>query len=527
MSKTHPMQQRPPRSKDRRGRGGLRPAVVAIPALALSIVALLFAAPAFAGLKHDFAVFYDCPVNTPGVGACIVSTVDGGQFVIGSKTVTIDKTITLQGGISETSPQLVPAVDGNTLSKTPLTVPGGLTGIEGLGGEVTATSELAGPVTLELENLGTNNPAIRMPLKVKLDHPVLGGACLIGSNTEQIALQLTTGTTNPPPPNTAITGAKGSVAVFDRAKIIGVTGASLVDNSFSAPGVNGCGGILAPVIDPVVDLDAGLPAAAGKNTARLDSSFLTATPRVIKAQAALPQIGRCVKTEPTKEGKIKVYHGRYNTSNCVEENPLPLGTTQGKFEWVPGIGANNKFTGSSLKTTLATVGATAITCSNSATSGEYTGLKTATATITLTGCQVAASKQACQSSGAAAGEIVTSPLAGELGFIEDAYEGEELHVSVGMDFKHSPTLLTAECGGEQLSVTGSVIAPVSGVNKMTTKLTLKFAATAGKQNPEQLEEEPKDTLSSTLGAGSAEQAGLSSTAKIVNGESLEIKASSE
>jgi hypothetical protein len=526
MSKTHPIKQRLARRTDRGGRH--RRAFVAIPAVVASILALAFAAPAFAGLKHDFSVFYDCPVNTPGVGACIVSTTNGGQFVIGSKTVTIDKTITLQGGISETSPLLVPAVDGNTLSKTPLVVPGGLVGIE-LDGitAVTATSELAGPVTLELENLGTNNPAIRLPLKVKLDNPALGSSCYIGSDSEQIALALTTGTTNPPPPNTPITGAKGSVAVFDRSKIIGVTGASLVDNSFPAPGVNGCGGILSLAVDPVVDLDAGLPAAAGKNTARLDSSFLTATPRAIKAQAALPQIGRCVKVEPTKEGKVKVFHGRYNASNCVEENPLPLGTTQGKFEWLPGTGANNKFTASSLKTTLATVGGKAITCLNSASSGEYTGLKTATATITLTGCQVAATKQACQSSGAAAGEIVTSPLAGELGFIEDAYAGEELNVSVGLDLKHSPTLLTAQCGGEQLSVAGSVIAPVSGVDKMTTAFTLKFTATGGKQHPEQFEEEAKDTLLSTLGSGSAEQAGLSSTTKIVNGEKIEIKASTE
>jgi hypothetical protein len=32
---------------------------------------------------------------------------------------------------------------------------------------------------------------------------------------------------------------------------------------------------------------------------------------------------------------------------------------------------------------------------------------------------------------------------------------------------------------------------------------------------------------STLGSGSAEQAGLSSTTKIVNGEKIEIKASTE
>jgi hypothetical protein len=499
-------------------------AVIAVPALVASILALAFAAPAFAGLKHDFSVFYDCPIDNPDAGACLVSTTNTGEFVIGSKTVTIDKTITLQGATSESSPYLIGAVDGNTLSKTPLTVPGGLTGIGGLGGEVTATSELAGLVKLELENLGTNAPAIDLPLKVKLDNPALGSECYIGSGAEPIPLQLTTGTTSPPAPNKPITGSKGSVFVLDHAKIIGVTGASLVDNSFAAPGVNGCGGALAPVLDPVVNLDAGLPAAAGKNTARLNSSFVTATPRAIKAQAALPEIGRCVKTEATKVGKEKTYHGRYEAKDCIEENPLPPESVNGQYEWLPGTGASSTFTTSSAKTTLTSVGGSSVTCSHSTGSGQYTGLKTATATITLTGCQLAASKQACQSSGAAAGEIVTSPLSGELGFIEDAYEGDDLHVSVGLDLEHAPTLLSAECGGEALSVGGSVIAPISSLDKMTSTFTLRFTAAGGKQKPESFEEEPNDTLLSTLGSGPAEQAGLTSTGKIANGEKLEIKA---
>jgi hypothetical protein len=527
MLKMHPSSQQGPRGPQSR-RSARRRAVVGIPALAVAIFALLFAAPAFAGLKHDFSVFYDCPINDPNAAACLVSTTNSGEFVIGSKTVPINKTVTLQGATSETSNQLIPAVDGNTLSKTPLTLPGGLVGIE-LGGttEVTATAELAGPVVLELQNLGTNSPAIHLPVKVKLDNPALGTSCYIGSNSEQVALALTTGTTSPPPPNKPITGSKGGVESFDHSKIIAVTGASLVDNSFSAPGVNGCGGALAPVVDPVVNVDAGLPAAAGKNTAILNSGFVTATPRAIKAQAALPEIGRCVKVAFTKEGKEKIYHGHYEAKDCREENPLPPASVNGQYEWLPGAGANSTFTTSSAKTTLATVGGTAITCSHSTGSGEYTGQKTATATITLTGCQVAASKQACQSSGAGAGEIVTSPLAGELGFIEDFYEGEDLHVSVGLDLKHAPTLLTAECGSEALSVAGSVIAPISSVDKMTPNFTVKFKAAGGKQLPEAFEEEPNDTLSSTLGGGSPEQAGLTSAGKIANGEKLEIKAATE
>src|ERR1700674_1393874 len=68
-------------------------------------------APALAGLQQEYAVFHDCPVTVPGVTVCVVSTVTSGEFVIGSKTVPINKTVTLQGGVSGTT--LVPAADGN------------------------------------------------------------------------------------------------------------------------------------------------------------------------------------------------------------------------------------------------------------------------------------------------------------------------------------------------------------------------------------------------------------------------------
>jgi hypothetical protein len=517
-------------SRGRMGSSGVSTGRGRYPRLAMAIGAvtlcmLAFVATASAGLRKDFSVFNDCPVNAPGASACLVSYTTSGEFKLGSKDVTVNKTITLQGAFTKASPFLIPAADGNTLSKTPLTVPGGLVGIEGLGGEVTATAELAQPVKLELENLGSDKPAIYLPLKVKLSNPALGEACYVGSNSEPVSLQLTTGTTNPPPPNKPITGNKGTPAFFDNNKIIVLSGASLVDNSFAAPGVNGCGGIASLLIDPVVDLDAGLPAAAGSNTAILNSSFETTPVSVLQAYRALPELGRCVKVEAVKEGRERVFHGHYYAADCVEEDPLH----GSKFEWIKGAGAGSKFTGISGKTTLATATKQAITCSGTSTSGEYTGLKTATATITMTGCANPATKQSCQS-GTAPGEIVTSSLAGELGFIEAEYEGQALKVSVGLDLKHAPTLLTARCGEEAVAVSGSVIAPIGKADKMTSTFGLSFKAAGGKQIPEAFEEEPKDTLTSTVKSGAGEaaaQAGLTSSASITNEEKLEIKAAAE
>ncbi len=119
-----------------------------------------------------------------------------------------------------------------------------------------------------------------LPLRVKLDNSVLGKECFIGSGAEPILLQVTTGTTSPPPPNTPITGNKGKLSLLE--EIDELNGVSLVDNSFAAPGVNGCGESLAPVLDPVVDLSAGLPSASGHNTAILNGSVLLTTTKAVK-----------------------------------------------------------------------------------------------------------------------------------------------------------------------------------------------------------------------------------------------------
>jgi hypothetical protein len=47
----------------------------------------------------------------------------------------------------------------------------------------------------------------------------------------------------------------------------------LVDNAWSAPEADGCGGVLLEgLVDPIVNLSSGLPAAAGKNTAILENT---------------------------------------------------------------------------------------------------------------------------------------------------------------------------------------------------------------------------------------------------------------
>jgi hypothetical protein len=479
-------------------------------AIAAAIVAL--GAPA-AVAKSPFALFADCPVNAPGVSTCVFSDITSGEFTLGAKNVKINKPVILQGGLA--GGVLVPASNGETLSKTALTVPGGLLGIEGLGGEVTATAELAGTVNLNVGKLlDAQGTAVSLPLQVKLDNPLLGSSCLIGSSRNPVELELTTGTTNPPHPNKPITGSPGHLTLKGGIQV--VSGGSLVDNSFSVPGAEGCGGLLFLLIDPAVDLAAGVPAAAGHNTAILSGTLETASASEVKTQLALPEVGRCVRTEGADAGK-----GNYVDKGCTEETV----SHDGEYEWLAGPGPKPKLTSTAHKVTLEGVSGATVTCKTAGIAGEYTGPKTASATITLSGCVYSGSGEACQSAKAPAGEIVTNSLTGSLGFIEDEVTEAASKLSIGLDLSAPGSLLSAECAGlkEPLVVSGSAIAPIGKIDKMASSFKTTYAASTGKQQVEQFEETPRDVLTATLGSG-AQQAGLLVKLKLVNEEQMEIRA---
>lgn len=492
--------------------------------LVAASAAMAGAAPAQAtSVQRAFAKFSDCPVSALGEhGFCIVSTVTSGEFAIGSKKVPINKTVTLQGGLEGTT--LVPAADGDTLSKTPLQLPGGLAGIELLPPltEVTATAELAGQASVSIENtLSAHGTAVSLPVVVKLDNPFLGSSCYIGSPSEPLDLNLTTGTTSPPAPNHPISGSPGTPLFGAGAPgIIEQSGVSLVDNAFAAPGVNGCGGALAPVIDPAMDIDAGLPAAAGHNTAIMNGAVLLASATLVKGWAALPELGRCSRVPFEIEEKEKVYHGGWLTPTCALES---AGGKFGEYEWYEGPGAGNKFTVAAGATTLETKSGATLACAKGTGSGEYAGAKASTLTLKLTGCKFGAGKLKCTSAGAAAGEIVTGPLSGKLGFIEDRSVENTLELSVGVDISAPAALFTAECGGQKLSVTGSAIGVLTPLQQMSKSFTLQFSRAGGAQQPESFEEEPADTLSLSLGGGTPEAAGLSAKVKLANEEKLSVK----
>jgi len=286
-------------------------ALLAAASLVALLTALSVASPALATPKGEFAVFADCPLSA--ATACIHANTESGEFVVGKKHVPIVKTITLQGGLKETesgSLEFVAAQDGNTLTKVPQKVPGGLLGIvdctqiKGTGWlevavregceaifesgftAVTATTELAAPassIQIDLGNLlSGEGTALLLPVKVHLENPLFGGKCYIGSNAAPIMLPLTTGATSPPAPNKSITGNPGTLTFNPEGTLLTVSKNSLVNNSFAAPASNGCGEAWEFLIGPIVNGQVGLPSAAGHNTAILNGTLQQASTEVVQ-----------------------------------------------------------------------------------------------------------------------------------------------------------------------------------------------------------------------------------------------------
>jgi len=281
--------------------------------VAMALLASLALASSAMATEHHpkgrFAPFVQCPLSNPATELCTVANTTSGEFTVGKRSVPINKTITLQGGLHENAAselEFIAAENGVTLSKTPLYVPGGLFNIvapewlnkeakekfektinEGITG-VTATTELAKPasaIKLNTTNLiFEEGVALQLPVKVKLDNIFLGSGCYVGSESSPIVLNLTTGKTSPPEPNKPIHGSAGKLEILEEGALVILSGGSLVDNAWAAPGAHGCGGpFFESVVDAAVNAELGLPAAAGHNTAILNGKLEEAVASAVKA----------------------------------------------------------------------------------------------------------------------------------------------------------------------------------------------------------------------------------------------------
>jgi hypothetical protein len=298
-------------------------ALVGAVALAAPLVSLGVVAPVSAESPPGiFAVFSQCPRFAPGVNFCMYGIIESGGERIGNGGLSIVNPITFQGGYErneEKEPvteRFVGAIDGETISRTPQPIPGGLsslidcTEIQGRrfsdrvlrrackaaldnssSTGVNATTELAGPageIAISSDNLANEKGvALSLPVKIHLENPFLGRECYIGSSRNPIILNLTDGVTSPPPPNKPISGGIGDFNVFEFEGFpyIEIKNSIQVDNSFAVPAVSGCGGPFSSVIDLIIDAKLGLPSPAGYNTIIHSGTFRVATAEdIIKSE---------------------------------------------------------------------------------------------------------------------------------------------------------------------------------------------------------------------------------------------------
>lgn len=260
----------------------------------LMLLASSITGSALAEPEGAFGVFSQCPYASAGTSHCIYSVTEGGAIVLGQKKVPIVNPVTLQGGYTEQVnifSKMIAAKEGQTFSRAPQSVPGGLLGIvspndssqlvktlmallfeNGLTG-VSATLELARPVNevlvSELHLAEEQDVVLKLPVKIHLENPFLGPSCYVGSSSSPLIWELTSGVTSPPGPNKPIKGSAGTFEFLEEGRILEAKEAELVDNAWSAPLASGCGGPLSSLVNPAINASIGLPAGKGKNEAIL------------------------------------------------------------------------------------------------------------------------------------------------------------------------------------------------------------------------------------------------------------------
>lgn len=275
-------------------------------ALTASLV-LVGVSSAAAAPKGEYAAFSQCPTSNEEVAGCLLSTSESGAIKIGNTEVPIVTPQKLQGGLENVEPglkRLVAALNSKeTFPATPQKVPGGILGFvkcnEIKGGGfwetvergtcefffentytgVNATTELAAPASSVYLSLAEaeleTGPALTLPIKVKLENPLLGDECYIGSNEHPIVLELTTGKSG------SLKGKLGTISTKAKGGILVVKNNTLVNGTFSAPGVTGCGEFFSFLLDPIINSKLDLPATSG-NTAVLNNTLEVANSELVK-----------------------------------------------------------------------------------------------------------------------------------------------------------------------------------------------------------------------------------------------------
>ncbi|HTZ64280.1 MAG TPA: hypothetical protein VMB51_09255 [Solirubrobacteraceae bacterium] len=260
---------------------------------------------------HPWQKFFGvCPTTRRHVNGCIYgATTSESYFQAGKVTVHYTKPVVLQGGLfREEEPfikHLAPASNGVTIVPVAEPAPSLTESIDvealpekekqryeeyladGGSTTVTATIELAGPAEeivvnskATLEETGESEPAFTFPVMIHLSNKFLGKNCYNGSTAEPIVVSFISGETNPEPPNVPIHGQYGTLTTHGEGAVAEVYGARLVNNTYAAPGLQGCG--IYNNADAALDAGLELPSPSGHNTSVLTGAFQIANSEIVE-----------------------------------------------------------------------------------------------------------------------------------------------------------------------------------------------------------------------------------------------------
>ena len=255
---------------------------------ALASMALLASAAQATTPAPPYEDFAGCPspAEEPFIGNCIKLDFSSGHIGIGKRSIPVTNPILFKGGIEQETGNILYNAEGGIVPAQQ-TVPGGLIGLTGykwLDELVESSSLLKLYATVELAGQpgSLTEPSTSFPVKVHLENPLLGSSCYVGSTASPIVLNLTTGTTSPPPPNKPISG-ESPVEFESEAErpAVLIASGTFVDNAYSVPAASGCVLNLGPIhksIDAPVNQAYGLPAAAGTNETVLGFDLSLAFP---------------------------------------------------------------------------------------------------------------------------------------------------------------------------------------------------------------------------------------------------------
>lgn len=254
-----------------------------------------------------------------------------------------------------------------------------------------------------------------------------------------------------------------------------------------------------------------------RNTILIFTALLVLGTLAANAGASVPELGRCVR-QMTKTNVWK-------TGTCTTES---VNDSTGRYEWLPGPGTANRFTGTGSSVVFEEARRLKLDCTGARTEGTFTSAHSVSVSLlTFAGCtDPQLNNTTCETRGHEPGSIANEPLVGGFGYInrEKLVVGVDLSPAAGA----SATFTSFGCDDEaaKVAATGSVISSSKPIDKMTSTFTVTLKQRHGVQIPSAFEGADPDTLEAEVNEGPVfiEPAGLETELTDQAEEPIEVKA---